>query len=589
MMPDDYYAIPPPVMMRPLGDQGALTRICWTLAEVLRELQALSHREESPEDSVVARMEREYQLFLAREKEAWLQYKIPLRPPKTKVVMLPGANLFVDSPPSMSIGHCVAEDFEMSAGLAIDFRELFGNVNYLLSLGLKVGQVAVLPVQQNDGTFRYALYIITKEKSRGTRPTRENFEAAIVSLRDVCTALGIKQLGLPKIGAGLDKLPWEFSLEVLERVFANSKTEVFIFEGTNDFTRRNFHKTTTSPASSSLDDEFPPLAKTSQAEPLVQKRQSISLIDSVPQIGKQNNLQKCSVVSAASPSHQKNKKKSPTRRWETDMAKQQARLEQVARPAADPGPGGAPSEAAKITAGLGGPAGRTPETCNKAGVPSRASSPTSSSASKGETTFIQSTYPEEETNFSLEANSPGGDGKKESMSLAKFFADLEGGREAESLRESFAGGGSLHQLPPLDSNHRPPRQTPNVKVTVGVSHIPEVSPLSPLEPSEQSNPAPPLAPDAPSSVDLASELSGMRRSIDALAEKVSVGLRGTVPVNIRRPQPRKEAGPVRNLSKQPAPSAPSPKIAAPSPSNSTSINYRRNSKNTNNKSLPKNT
>ncbi|XP_059489739.1 uncharacterized protein LOC132204958 [Neocloeon triangulifer] len=273
------------------------------------------------------------------------------------------------------------------------------------------------------------------------------------------------------------------------------------------------------------------------------------------------------------------------------MTKQQAFQEQVARPAADPGRGRAPSKAAKTTAGSGGQAGRTPETCKKAGVPSRASSPTSSPANKGELNLNQSTYPEEENNFSLEATnySGGGDGKKESMSLAKFFADLEGAREAENLRENFAGGGSLHQLPPLDSDHRPPRQTPNEKVIVGILEVPKVSPLSPLEPSEQSNPAPPLAPDAPSSVDLASELSGMRRSIDALAEKVSVGLRGTVPVNIRRPQPRKEASPVRNLSKQPAPSAPSPKIAAPSPSNSTSINNRRNSKNTNNKSLPKNT
>ncbi|XP_059481609.1 nascent polypeptide-associated complex subunit alpha, muscle-specific form-like [Neocloeon triangulifer] len=374
----------------------------------------------------------------------------------------------------------------------------------------------------------------------------------------------------------------------------------------------------------------------------------------------------------------------------------------VARPAADPGPGGAPLKAAKTTAGSGGPARRTPETCIKAGVPSRASGPTSSSANKGDKHNLkyQTTYPEkaqlsdpkakkstgtvpkvrglqtkparsrpsqgktqERTkrpdsalkSVNATAASPKGGaagrgadacelagainpssssstpalsttgeavilkppkalakgelaaGPEEkfvssllepvpvavakdvprAQNLTEFFADLTRGANLENLQEGSAGGGSLPPLPPPGLLQKPPRQ-PSTLVVSGadVSLVPEVS-KNPLPESVKLPPS--EAPDE-ALPHITADLAGERRSVVALAEQfpvgraeeLLVGLRGTVSETNRWPLPRKEAS--SHLSTQPTPS---PKIAAPSPSKSSSINYRRNSKNTNRKSIHK--
>ncbi|XP_059472805.1 uncharacterized protein LOC132195083 isoform X1 [Neocloeon triangulifer] len=549
----------------------------------------------------------------------------PTRP--ARVYEIDG-DLFEDAPADASLAHCVGADFLMGAGIAVPIKEKYGNVSYLKSLGRRPGQVASLPISEEQ--LKFVFYLVTKPRSAYCLPRPDDFVSAVRELAQLCSSLGVPTLAMPRIGAGLDRQPWPWVRSVIEEAFAGVDTDVLIFvhpseRPVNEMKRRSYRDVAAStPVQAAAEKTCPDVSADSfgrnspkNKQPAHQRSPKVNGMQRLTADIERQQQMRTGHSSRMTDAHQRGGRgrgkdaraaRSGTRLVKnkilTDLTKPefsslpkpprttepkavttgQMKEQTIETGAAPPGPGGAPSEAAKVTAGTGGQAGRTPETCKKAGVPSRASSPTSSPANKGEITLIQSTYPEEEIISSLEANYSGGEGKKEYTSLTKFFADLKGGSEAENLRENFAGGGSLHQLPPLDSDHRPPRQTPNAKVTIGVSDLPKVSPLASFEPSAspQTYSAPTVAPDAPcSTADLAKELSGMRRSIDALAEQVSVGLRGTVPVNIRRSLPRKEAGPsaVRHLSRQPSPSDTSPKIAAPSPSKSTSINYRRHSKN----------
>ncbi|GES78130.1 O-acetyl-ADP-ribose deacetylase 1 [Rhizophagus clarus] len=105
------------------------------------------------------------------------------------------------------------QDFKMGKGIATIFKQKYNGVKELLNQHKNIGQVAIL--QRNN---RYIFYIITKQKYYHT-PTRENFELALSDLRRVCEELNVKHLCLPRIGAGLDKLPLEFVHVTIKKVF----------------------------------------------------------------------------------------------------------------------------------------------------------------------------------------------------------------------------------------------------------------------------------------------------------------------------------------------------------------------------------
>lgn len=65
-----------------------------------------------------------------------------------------------------------------------------------------VGSVAFL--QDND---RFIYYLITKEYSN-LKPSYDGITAAIKKLRDLVLIHGVKNLAIPRIGCGLDRLNW---------------------------------------------------------------------------------------------------------------------------------------------------------------------------------------------------------------------------------------------------------------------------------------------------------------------------------------------------------------------------------------------
>lgn len=120
-----------------------------------------------------------------------------------------------DMPEEYSLGHCVAKDMRMSAGIAIHFKKMFGRVGELMDQRPDVGTVAYL--QQND---RYIYYLITKERSN-RKPTYESITASIEKLRDFIVKHDVKNLAIPRIGCGLDGLNWSRVRGIIENVFQN--------------------------------------------------------------------------------------------------------------------------------------------------------------------------------------------------------------------------------------------------------------------------------------------------------------------------------------------------------------------------------
>jgi len=174
------------------------------------------------------RLDSEYAAFVNQEQQMQQFYTHPPPPLPPNVIETAG-DIFEDVPDDMALGHSVAEDLEMSAGVAVEFKRRFGQVDLLLSMGRRVGQVAVLPVARKDGSVRYVFYIITKKRSRGTRPNLSDFAAAVNNLADACTLLGVKQIALPRIGTMKDRLQWSDVRRIICAAFAGRETEVYIY------------------------------------------------------------------------------------------------------------------------------------------------------------------------------------------------------------------------------------------------------------------------------------------------------------------------------------------------------------------------
>ncbi|KAF4514075.1 UNVERIFIED_CONTAM: hypothetical protein B566_EDAN018946, partial [Ephemera danica] len=128
-------------------------------------------------------------------------------------------------PEDTSLAHCVARDFKMSSGIAVDFNLVFGNADKLRNENHSVGETAFLKTNR-----RYVFYLISKEKSSYyCKPTLETLQLCLENLRDICKTLGVKKLAMPRIGAGLDLLPWDAVLNLIKTTFKNTNIEITIF------------------------------------------------------------------------------------------------------------------------------------------------------------------------------------------------------------------------------------------------------------------------------------------------------------------------------------------------------------------------
>lgn len=129
----------------------------------------------------------------------------------------------LSSPTDISLAHCVSQDLKMGKGIAVQFKNKFGNVDKLYEQHKKIGEVACIKI--ND---RYIFNLITKERYFN-KPNYDNLRSTLQNLRLLCDHFGIKKLGMPKIGCGLDKLKWSIVENMIKIVFFKSTIQIYIY------------------------------------------------------------------------------------------------------------------------------------------------------------------------------------------------------------------------------------------------------------------------------------------------------------------------------------------------------------------------
>ncbi|KAJ8974284.1 hypothetical protein NQ317_013173 [Molorchus minor] len=127
-------------------------------------------------------------------------------------------------PAEFALAHCVAQDLQMSRGIAAAFKEKFGNVNELRRQRPEVGDVLQLG---GDETSRRVFYLVTKHLSRD-KPTYENVWESLISLRVILWT------GWPELAGGPNMLEVLFQFTGIEVLVCSYHPGVPIAERTVD-------------------------------------------------------------------------------------------------------------------------------------------------------------------------------------------------------------------------------------------------------------------------------------------------------------------------------------------------------------------
>lgn len=120
--------------------------------------------------------------------------------------------------------HCIAEDARMGAGIDTQFVKRYPLMrDWLKQQSPTIGQV----VPYSEGRKPLVLNMITKKKS-SDKPTRQDFDATVYTLKQFAVNHGLTHLAFPLIGAGLDRLEWVESEEVIQWLFMDTDIELLL-------------------------------------------------------------------------------------------------------------------------------------------------------------------------------------------------------------------------------------------------------------------------------------------------------------------------------------------------------------------------
>ena len=114
------------------------------------------------------------------------------------------------------------ETWELSQGIAKEFRERFNHLEPLKSLNKGVNEIC--EVEENG---RMIYYLITKE-NYWEKPTYETLFIALQNLKSIMQAGKINSISMPRLGCGLDGLKWHKVRTMLRFIFSGTDIKVTI-------------------------------------------------------------------------------------------------------------------------------------------------------------------------------------------------------------------------------------------------------------------------------------------------------------------------------------------------------------------------
>ena len=128
-------------------------------------------------------------------------------------------NLFDLNKDIYYFAHCISADYELGAGIAVQFQKRFKLKSTLKNIGSGTYPDLI--------TINNVFNLVTKGKY-WNKPTYKSITQCIKYMRDYCIKYNIHYLAMPKIGCGLDKLQWGKVREIIKEEFKDVDIQIEI-------------------------------------------------------------------------------------------------------------------------------------------------------------------------------------------------------------------------------------------------------------------------------------------------------------------------------------------------------------------------
>ena len=127
----------------------------------------------------------------------------------------------------LNFAHCVSSDLSMSAGIATQFLRLFPELKDIRSQHPKLPPGSLLAhfSRQNNNW----IYNLVTKANHKDKPTYSTLHKCLCRMKSHMLVNGVREINLPQIGCGLDKLEWKNVLILLIHVFSGSGIQVNIY------------------------------------------------------------------------------------------------------------------------------------------------------------------------------------------------------------------------------------------------------------------------------------------------------------------------------------------------------------------------
>lgn len=117
------------------------------------------------------------------------------------------------------LAHCISADYALGKGIAVEFQRRYDLRWRLEERGRGKWPDCIL--------IGRVFNLVTKPRYFD-KPTYVSLESSLLTMKGIIERAGIKEIAMPKIGCGLDRLAWPRVEALLKKTFADTDAKITV-------------------------------------------------------------------------------------------------------------------------------------------------------------------------------------------------------------------------------------------------------------------------------------------------------------------------------------------------------------------------
>lgn len=128
--------------------------------------------------------------------------------------------------------HCVSEDCVMGAGIALEFNKRFPRMRQIVRGLLAYNNLSYpTAVEYKEIDTNLGLVSVINMVTKGKyyeKPTYNTLKVSLEKVKEICLVNNYKEITIPRIGCGLDRLNWYKVRNIIECVFQDTDIDILV-------------------------------------------------------------------------------------------------------------------------------------------------------------------------------------------------------------------------------------------------------------------------------------------------------------------------------------------------------------------------